>query len=107
MLYTLIRDVRAALPPPPARVLFLADDYALRTRGSYFFYPHNVYHDLSKRPQTSAPDELHSGDYVVAFLYRGLGYDRAGKALVWPDGRRKAVDEVLFSDTGPLVLRVR
>jgi hypothetical protein len=108
-LYTLIRDVRAVLPPPPARVLFLADDYALRTRGSYFFYPHNVYHDLARvdAPPAPSPEQLRAGDYIVLFLTRQLAYDPQGKALVWPDGRRKAVDEVRFEDKAPLVLRIR
>jgi hypothetical protein len=107
-LYALIGKVREALPPPPVRVLFLADNYALRTRGSYFFYPHNVYHPLRWGPKSvPGPDDLHPGDHVVLFLYTGARYDRAERALVWPDGRRREVDELLYQDVGPIVVRAR
>jgi hypothetical protein len=107
-LHALMRKVSDALPPPPVRVHFLTDDYALRMRGSWFFYPRNVYHDLSHKDlRPPEPEQLRAGDHVVTFLHTGLAYDRERKMLVWPDGRRKAVDEVLFQDPGPVVLRVR
>jgi hypothetical protein len=106
-LYALIRKVNEVLPPPPARVFFLTDSYPLRMRGSWFFYPRNVYHDLAQSAaRTPEPDQLRAGDHVVSFLHTGLAYDREGKALVWPDGRRKAVVELLYQDPGPIVLRV-
>src|SRR6476661_2245557 len=51
-LYTLMKEVGAALPAPPVRVHFVADDQALRTRGSYFLYPQNVYYSDAKRART-------------------------------------------------------
>ena len=108
-LYALVRRALDALPPPPVRVHFLSDNAVLRVRGSWYFYPHNVYHDPAKeeRPRMPKPDELRSGDHIVALLDTTLAYDRAGRAIVWPDGQRRAVDELLYENPGPVVLRVR
>lgn len=106
-LYTLMRDVGTALPAPPVRVHFIADDHALRTRGSYFLYPQNVYHSNAKRAPAPAPEELRGGDYVLLFLTSELGYDRVTQTLVWRDGRRKPAEEVLLRPPGLLLVRVR
>jgi hypothetical protein len=106
-LYTLMRDVSTALPAPPVRVHFIADDHALRTRGSYFLYPQNVYHSDAKRAAVPAPEELRAGDYALLFLTSDLGYDRATQTLVWRDGRRKPAEEVLSRPPGLLLVRVR
>ncbi|MEO8567019.1 MAG: hypothetical protein ABI541_11600 [Betaproteobacteria bacterium] len=106
-LYTLMREVSAALPAPPVRVHFIADDHALRTRGSYFLYPQNVYHSEAKRAPAPGPEELHGGDYALLFLTSELGYDRATQTLIWHDGRRKPAEEVLFRPPGLLLVRVR
>jgi hypothetical protein len=106
-LYSLMREVTTALPPPPVRVHFIADDPALRTRGSYFLYPQNVYHSLDARAPKPLPEELRSGDYVLLFLTGSLGYEPARRALVWPDGRSKLADEVLSRPPGLLLVRVR
>jgi hypothetical protein len=106
-LYMLMREVSAALPAPPVRIHFIADDLALRTRGSYFLYPQNVYHSGSARARKPQPEELHSGDYVLLFLTGDLGYDGATQALVWRDGRRKPADEILSRPPGLLLVRVR
>lgn len=106
-LYTLMREVSAALPAPPARIHFIADDLALRTRGSYFLYPHNVYHSVDTRARVPLPDELRSGDYVLLFLTGDVGYDRATNALAWRDGRRKPAEVILSRPPGLLLVRVR
>lgn len=106
-LYTLMREVSMALPPPPVRIHFIADDLALRTRGSYFLYPQNVYHSNAKRARKPVPEELRSGDYVLLFLTGDLGYDGAMQMLVWGDGRRKPAEEILSRPPGLLLVRVR
>ena len=106
-LYTLMKEVSAALPPPPVRIHFIADDQALRTRGSYFLYPQNVYYSSDTRAHKPVPEELRTGDYVLLFLTSDLGYDAAAQALVWRDGRRKPVEPVLSRPPGLVLVRVR
>jgi hypothetical protein len=106
-LYTLMRQVSAALPAPPVRVHFLADELALRTRGSYFLYPQNVYHSVAKHARTPLPDDLKSGDYVLLFLYSDLAYDDATQTLVWRDGRRRPAEEILANPVGLRLVHVR
>ena len=106
-LYTLMREVSMALPSPPVRIHFIADDLALRTRGSYFLYPQNVYHSNAKRARKPVPEEFRSGDYVLLFLTGDLGYDGAKQMLVWRDGRRKPAEEILSRPPGLLLVRVR
>ncbi len=106
-LYMLMREVTAALPAPPVRIHFIADDLALRTRGSYFLYPQNVYHSGSPRERKPQPEELRSGDYVLLFLTGDLDYDGVTQALVWRDGRRKPADEILSRPPGLRLVRVR
>jgi len=106
-LYMLMKEVGAALPALPARVHFIADDQALRTRGSYFLYPQNVYHSDGKLPRKPMPEELRSGDYVLLFLTSDLAYDSASQALVWRDGRRRPAEQVLTRPPGLVLVRVR
>jgi len=106
-LYMLMREVSAALPAPPVRIHFIADDLGLRTRGSYFLYPHNVYHSGALHARKPQPEELRSGDFVLLFLTGDLGYDGATQALVWRDGRRKPADEILSRPPGLRLVRVR
>jgi hypothetical protein len=106
-LYVLMKEVRAALPAPPVRIHFIADDQALRTRGSYFLYPQNVYYSDGTRARKPVPEELRSGDYVLLFLTNDLGYDSAAQALVWPDGRRKLAEQILSRPPGLVLVRVR
>jgi hypothetical protein len=109
-LYALMHELRAALPAAPVRILFLSDNLPLRERGAFFLYPHSVNAFALGRPgerKSIAPDRLHAGDYVLLFLYAGVTYDRGAKALVWPDGRRRAVEEVLWKNDGLALLRVR
>lgn len=106
-LYTLMRDVSAALPAPPARVHLIADDLTLRTRGSYFLYPQNVYHSITPRARKPVPQDFRSGDYVLLVLTGDLGYERATQMLVWQDGRSKMADEILARPPGLLLVRVR
>ena len=106
-LYTLMQEVRRALPEPPVRIHFLADDLALRTRGSYFLYPQNVYHSGATVARKPAPDDLKSGDYVLLFLTGDLAYDGTTRTLVWRDGRRKPADEILSKPQGLRLVRVQ
>ncbi|MEP6996593.1 MAG: hypothetical protein ABI900_03040 [Betaproteobacteria bacterium] len=106
-LYALMQEVSMALPAPPVRIHFLADDLALRTRGSYFLYPQNVYHSDATLARKPVPEELKSGDYVLLFLTSDLDYDGAAQALVWRDGRRKPADTILSRRQGLRLVRVR
>ena len=106
-LYTLMQGVLRALPAPPVRIHFLADDLALRTRGSYFLYPQNVYHSLTPRARAPVPGDFRSGDYVLLLLTGDLAYDGATGALVWRDGRRKAAERILSEPPGLELVRVR
>ena len=107
--YTLMQEMRAALPAPPARVFFLADNASLRARGAFFLYPHSVngfYADRRLGTRTASPDDLHAGDYVLLLLYSGARYDRAAKALVWPNGRQQPVAEALYKSDAIVLLRL-
>lgn len=106
-LYTLMQEVARALPAPPVRIHFLADDLALRTRGAYFLYPQNVYHSGATHAREPAPEELRSGDYVLLFLTGDLAYDGATQTLVWRDGRRKPAEEILSRPPTLCLVRVR
>ncbi|MGH8713338.1 MAG: hypothetical protein ACREYB_04945 [Casimicrobiaceae bacterium] len=106
-LYTLMGEVSAALPAAPVRIHFLADQLGLRTRGSYFLYPQNVYHSTAQHVRPPDPADIRSGDYVLLFLYSEVAYDEATQSLVWRDGRRKPADEILARPAGLTLVRVR
>lgn len=106
-LYSLMREVSRALPAPPVRIHFVADDLALRTRGSYFLYPQNVYHSETMRARKPLPEDLRGGDYVLLFLTSDLGYDASTREVTWPDGRRKAAEEILARPPGLTLVRMR
>jgi hypothetical protein len=109
-LYAIMRTMAAALPAAPVRIMFLSDNPALRARGAFFLYPHNVdaffLHD-PRAPRTIGPRDGHPGDYVLLFLYRGIAYDRAARELVWPDGARRPVDEVAYRDEHVVLVRLK
>ncbi len=106
-LFELMRQVNGALPAPPVRIHFLSDNSVLRARGAFFLYPQNVYHDPRVLGRTPDPEQVHSGDYVLLFLYRGLDYERLQQRLLWPDGRSKAADEILALGDGIVLVRAR
>jgi hypothetical protein len=106
-LFELMRQVNDALPTPPVRILFLADNLALRTRGAFFLYPQNVYHDPTPGSRAPNPDQVRSGDYVLLFWYGGLTYERGQQRLLWPDGRAKAADEILALGDGILLVQAK
>ena len=107
--YALMREMGAALPAAPTRVFFLSDNPSLRARGAFFLYPHNVNAFLLEPGQASRPvppEALRPGDHLLLLLYSGARYERGAGALVWADGRRRAVAEVLWKDEGIVLLRV-
>jgi hypothetical protein len=108
--FALIREMRAALPAPPVRILVLSDSHPLRSRVAYFLYPHSVngfYQSRAFGKGTVDPADFHPGDYLLLLFYTGATYDRASRALVWPDGRRQPVDEVAFKAEGIALVRIR
>lgn len=106
-LYALMKQVSTALPAPPVRIHFIADDQALRTRGSYFLYPQNVFYSGDMRAPRPVPEEFRSGDYVLLFLTSELGYDSAAQALIWRDGRRKPAEPIMSRPPSLVLVRVR
>lgn len=105
--FALIQKVNRALPAPPARVFLLADEPAFRTRGAYFLYPHNVYHAVGDSARLPDPTQLSSGDFVLLFPTRGISYDRERLLLTWADNRSRSVSELLRSEEGIVLLRVK
>ncbi len=110
--HALARDVLALLPPPPARVVILADNTLLAVRLGHFLSPHNVYAPLKRvrspaDPHRGVPDhaDLRSGDYVLLFFDSALGYDPERRLLQWPDGHVLPVTPLL-ARPNTLLLRV-
>lgn len=104
-LFDFIDKVRAALPPPPARVFMIAETNFLRGRGAYHLYPYNVYFDPWQNtvPPASA---MRSGDYLVVFQRKGVQYDAAQQRLRW-DGAAPVSAELLLVDSGAALFRIR
>ncbi|MEO8567356.1 MAG: hypothetical protein ABI541_13300 [Betaproteobacteria bacterium] len=105
--FALMQQVNRALPAPPARIFLLADESAFRTRGAYFLYPHNVFHAVGEFKRLPDPTELSSGDFVLLFPTHGISYDRERLMLAWPDNRSRSVGELLRSDEGIVLLRIK
>lgn len=105
--FELMQKVDAALPTPPVRVHFLADNSKLRARGAFFLYPQNVYHDLRPSVPSVTPEQLRSGDYALLLGYSGLTYEREQQLLLWPDGSSKSVEAILVPNKHTELLRIR
>ncbi len=105
--FALMQQVNRALPAPPARIFLLADEPAFRIRGAYFLYPHNVYHAVGESPRLPDPTELSSGDFVLLFPTLGVSFDRERLLLVWSDNRSRSAAELLRSDEGIVLLRIK
>lgn len=103
-LYALVQRVHAKLPPPPARVAVLATNDSLRFRVAYFLYPHSANAIFGPEPRAG---DLRPGDHVLLFFYGNAAYDRATQSLVWTDGQRRAVDELLVENQDVALVRVR
>ena len=103
-LYALAQRVLAKLPQPPARIAVLARNDSLRFRVAYFLYPHSVNGIFGPEPR---PGDLRSGDHVLLFFYDSAAYDRDTQALVWTDGQRRSVDELLIESRDVALVRVR
>lgn len=105
--FALMQQVNGALPASPGRIFLFADAYAFRTRGAYFLYPHNVYYVPDRVARLPEPNELSSGDFVLLFPTHGISYDRESHLLTWPDNRSRSVGELLRSDEGIVLLRMK
>ena len=108
--YVLARDLRLALPPPPARIIVLSQNTVLALRIAHFLYPHNVSRNVrveeAERNLAPQPASLRSGDYVAIVFFAGLTFDAAKGALVWPDGRTLPA-ELILSQPGVVLARIR
>jgi hypothetical protein len=101
------RQVREALPPPPVRVLSHRRLRAAHARQLFLLSAQRLPHAAVGAEVVPGPDDLHPGITWCCFSCTGARYDRAERALVWPDGRRREVDELLYQDVGPIVVRAR
>jgi len=103
-LFGFIEKVRAALPPPPARVFMVADEHYFRDRGAYHLYPYNVFFDpwANTMPPAAA---VHAGDFVVVYQRRGVQCDAAAKHLRW-EGGPPLTSELLFAESGGALFKV-
>ncbi len=100
-LFEFIEKVRAKLPPPPVRVFMVADAHYFRDRGAYHLYPYNVF--FSPWNDTIPPSSaMHSGDYVVVYLRRGVQYNAAQQSLRWDDSPPVKADLLLLDGGGSL-----
>ena len=103
-LFVFIEQVRAKLPPPPARVFMVADAAYFRGRGAYHLYPFNVWFDPWRNalPPASA---LHSGDFVVVYERPGVQFDARRHVLRW-DGTSIPADALVVEPDAGL-FRIR
>jgi hypothetical protein len=104
-LFAFIEKVRAKLPAPPARVFLVADTHYFRGRGAYHLYPYNVYIDPWSDTMPP-PSALRPGDYFVVYHRKGVEYDAAKQLLRW-DGLTPVAAELLFTDSGAALFRIR
>ncbi len=104
-LFAFIEKVRAALPPPPARVFVVADAHYFRDRAAYHLYPYNVLFDPYAN---TMPDvaRVRPGDFIVVYQRRGVQYDAGGGRLRWDGGAPLSADLVV-SDAGSALFRIR
>jgi hypothetical protein len=105
-LYTLVEKMKTALPSKPARIVLYCDNAFLCARAAFFLYPQNVHRAVHRGVAPPAPDEFHSGDYVLLVYSRALGYDRERQLAVWRDGRSRAAEEILLQPEA-LLLRIK
>ncbi|HTS21516.1 MAG TPA: hypothetical protein VMN79_06845 [Casimicrobiaceae bacterium] len=104
-LFAFISEVRAKLPPPPARVFVAADLAYFRHRAAYHLYPYDVYYD----PGSTAlppPSAFRKDDYLVVYRRQGVQYDTAQQRLSW-DGEAPLNAELLLNASGAALLRIR
>lgn len=102
--FVFIENVRAKLPPPPARVFMVADEHYYRDRGAYHLYPYNVYFDpwVNSMPPANS---VRTGDFMVVYQRKGVQYDPVAKRLRWEGGPPVAA-ELLFAEGGGALFRI-
>ncbi|HVO89615.1 MAG TPA: hypothetical protein VMV45_13815 [Casimicrobiaceae bacterium] len=97
-LFAFIEKARAKLPPPPARILVMADEPYFRGRAAYHLYPYNViYSPYANRLPTA--DQLRPGDAVLVYQRHGVQYDAQNQVLRW-DGTQTRKAKLLMVDHG-------
>jgi len=100
-LFAFIEKVRAKLPAQPVRVFMVADANYFRDRGAYHLYPYNVF--FTPWNDAIAPSsDVHSGDYLVVYLRRGVEYNAAAQSLRWDDYPPVKAELVLVDGGGSL-----
>jgi hypothetical protein len=104
-LFAFIENVRAKLPPHPARVYMAADAHYFRSRGAYHLYPHNVFMD-PYRNTIPLGSQMRSGDYLVVYQRRGVQFDAGAQRLRW-DGGEPIAAEALLIEPGAALFRIR
>ena len=104
-LFAFIENVRAKLPPAPARIFVVAEAHYFRDRAAYHLYPHNV-HFEPYRDMLPPSAALRAGDYLVVYLRRGIQYDAKAQRLRFPDGSTLAA-EVQLAEAGGALFAIR
>ncbi len=105
LLFAFIQKAAAKLPPAPARVFVVAEAHYFRDRAAYHLYPHNVHFDPYRDvlPPTTS---MRAGDYLLAYLRRGIQYDPGAQRLRFPDGTTLAA-ELLLAESGAALFVIR
>jgi len=97
-LFAFIEKVRAKLPPPPARVIVMADEPYFRGRAAYHLYPYNVNYSPYAN-QLPAASQLRQGDAIVVYQRHGVQYDAQNQLLRW-DGTQTVKARLVLLDQG-------
>jgi hypothetical protein len=105
-LFLFTESVKSKLPASPARVYMFSDELYFRTRGAFLLLPHNVFvenaHGVDRPVLTSS---VKPGEYIVAFMRRGMQYDPSKHLLRW-DGQPPLQAELLLAQQGGVLFKV-
>jgi hypothetical protein len=103
-LFEFMREARARIADPKARVFVFAEEEYDRMRGAYHLYPANVL-ALKGRVSLLPAETFKPGDVLVLYRKRGVEYSPADKRLRWDNAQAVKADMIHFS-AGSGVFRV-
>lgn len=101
-LFGLMQQVRAKLPPTPARIFLFANEEYLRGRGAYHLYPFNVLNS----PDLLPAGQFRSGDFIIILGKDEVEFDLALHLLKWGAGQQLSAELLLLVENNVL-LKVR
>lgn len=100
-----VARVRPVVAAEAGRVFVFSDVPYYRGRLAYHLLPINVYQDIrAEKPPPGTT--FRSGDVLVLFQQRGIGFSAAESRVRWPDGQPIDVQPLLLGG-GNAVFRVR